>query len=554
MSLLAIDRLSVHYGTVPALDDVSLGVAPGEVVALVGRSGSGKSTIAAAALALLPPAARMAGSVRIEGVDLLALNHRGLEDIRGGRVAMVSQEPATALNPALPIGRQIGETIARHTDLSRRAIDEEIAALLARVGLDVAPDRFPHALSGGQRQRVAIAIAIAARPALLIADEPTPALDTIAAAGIVDLLHGLMRTDGMGLLLVSHDLGLAGGIADRIVVLDQGRLVEAGAARPLLSRPRSAALTGMVRAAHPPARDRVPQGGEPLLEVTGVSRFYSGTFQRKLVMPDLLRNPLRGLRRASRWTPEEVRGDEERGCPEPDHAALRNVSLTVRCGETVAVVGESGSGKSTLARLALGLDRPDGGSVRLGGVEWPRADRRQAQAVFQDPVASLDPLQAVGRIVAEPLHLLRPRMSRTERRALVAEALAEVDLSSDSTARRPAAFSGGQRQRIALARALILRPALVVLDEALSALDPSTRADMVALLARLQAERGLAYLFISHDLPLGRAFADSVVVLRKGRVVEQGPVALLDDPRDPYTRALVAATAIVPTAPPVRVE
>ena len=549
MSLLAIDRLTVRYGAVIALDGVSLGVAPGEVVALVGRSGSGKSTLAAAALALLPPAARMTGSVRIEGVDLLALNDRRLEDIRGGRVGMVFQEPATALNPALSIGRQIGETIARHTDLSRRAIDEEVAALLARVGLDVAPDRFPHALSGGQRQRVATAIAIAAGPALLIADEPTAALDPIAAAGIADLLRGLVRTGGMGLLLVSHDLALAGGIADRIVVLDDGRLVEAGAARTLLSQPRSAALTGMVRAAHPPARDRVPHGGEPLLEVTGVSRVHAGTFQRKLVMPDWFRHPPRGLRLALRWTPEQVRGDGEGGT----NPALQQVSLTVRRGETVAVVGESGSGKSTLARLALGLDRPDAGSVRLGGVAWPHADRRQAQAVFQDPVASLDPLHMVGRIVAEPLHLLGRRVSRTERRALVAHALAEVDLPADAATRRPAAFSGGQRQRIALARALILRPALVVLDEALSALDSSTRADMVALLARLQAERGLAYLFISHDLPLVRAFADGVVVLREGRVVEQGPVTLLDDPRDPYTRALVAAAA-VPPAPSVRFE
>ncbi len=512
MSVLAIERLSVRYGARIVLDDVSLQVAAGEIVALVGPSGSGKSTLAAAALALLPPSARATGTVRIGGADLAAMDEARLGEVRGGGVGMVFQDPASALNPALTIGRQIGETIARHQRLGRAAIAAEVRALLARVGLDVPPDRYPHTLSGGQRQRVCVAIAIAAGPALLIADEPTAALDPIAQAGIVALLAGLARERGMALLLVSHDLALVAGIADRLAVLDGGRVVEHGPARLLLDRPGSAVLADMVAASRTPLAVRPPPAGAPLLRVAGVTRSY----------------PVGGLLGRRRFT------------------ALDGVDLEVARGETLAVVGESGSGKSTLARLVLGLDMPDRGEITLDGMPWrgaPRALRRQAQAVFQDPAASFDPLQSVARIVAEPLHLLDRRPSPGERDRLVVEALAHVGLPAEAAVLRPAHFSGGQRQRIALARALILSPALVVLDEALSALDMTLRAEIVALLVRLQAELGLAFLFISHDLRLVRGFADRVLVLRRGRVIEHGPAEqVLTRPRDPYTAALIAAS------------
>jgi peptide/nickel transport system ATP-binding protein len=531
MSLLAIDDLAVRYGAIHALDGVSLAVERGEIVALVGASGSGKSTLAHAIPALLPDTAMIGGTIRL---DDATLDEAALRDVRGRRIGMVFQEPATALNPAMSIGRQISEVLALHTDMSKPAIAVEVVALLARVGLDLAPSRYPHSLSGGQRQRVAIAIAIAAAPELLIADEPTASLDPIAQAGIVELLVGLVRERNVGLLLVSHDLALVAGIADRLVVLDGGRVAEEGAARDLLGAPQSPALRVLspqpssqrrlgsqrymsaLATPETPAFAGVTVGGEPILEVNQVARLYgAGHFGRAATI------------------------------------GVAGVSLQLRQGETLAVIGESGSGKSTLARLVLGLDRADAGIVTVAGQPWLgargsqlRSMRRRIQAVFQDPAASFDPRQTVRAIVSEPLHLLG---APADRDALVAEVLMQVGLPADAAGRLPAQFSGGQRQRIAIARALILRPAIIVLDEALTALDMGIRADIVALLLKLQAELGLAYLFISHDLPLVRGFADRVLVMRGGRVIEEGPVAeVLDRPRDAYTAALVAATPDFP--------
>jgi len=490
---LEIEHLSVRYGDTIALDDVCLRVEAGEVIALVGPSGSGKSTLAAAAMDLLPIEAIEQGVVRIEGTDIRTLPESRLQALRGGRVGIVFQEPATALNPALTIGSQIAEVLQLHSELSRAEIIAETLRLLTRVGLDLSPDIYPHALSGGQRQRVAIAMAIAARPPLLLADEPTASLDPIAQGEITALLLSPVRDGGMGLLIVTHDLALARRVADRIVALDQGRLT---ANAPSLTAPVPRA---------PRAR------GEPLLVFDGVTRTYTA-----------------GRRHV---------------------AALSGISLSVARGETLAVIGASGSGKSTLARLALGLDGPDAGQVTIAGLDWAstrgadlRALRRHVQAVFQDPGASFDPRQSVAQIVAEPLHLLG-KISAAERSERVAAALDQVGLSPGAGARLPQAFSGGQRQRISIARALILEPDLIVFDEALSALDPQLREEMVALLQRLQAELGLTYLFIAHDMDLVRRMADRVLVLRDGHSIATGPVAsVLDAPRDPYLAALLAST------------
>jgi peptide/nickel transport system ATP-binding protein len=517
MSLLEISHLSVGYAGRDVLRNVSLSILPGEIVALVGPSGSGKSTLAHAVIGLLPDDAHHSGSIHLSGQALAELDEDGWSDLRGARIGMVFQEPATALNPAHTIGAQIAEVLARHTPLGRAERRNAVDNLLKRVGLDLAPGRHPHSLSGGQRQRVAVAMAIAAGPHLLIADEPTAALDPLAQAGVMDLLAAEARSRGTGLLLVSHDLALVSRIADRIIVLEQGRVVEEGAAAALLAAPRSAYLSRAVAAAGAQGAPVSLAPDAPMLaEADVVSRQYrhgglfGGTGQR----------------------------------------ALDGVTLTLHRGETLALVGASGSGKSTLARLLLGLDHADGGAVTLAGQAWSgargsalRRMRRRVQAVLQDPGGSFDPRWTVERIVAEPLRLMEQAYSPAERIARVIEALGHVGLDPDAATRLPAQFSGGQRQRIGLARALITRPDLIILDEALSALDPPLRADMVALLRRLQAELGMAYLFVSHDLALVRGLAHRVMVLRDGHVVEEGATEdVLSAPRDPYTAALVAAT------------
>jgi peptide/nickel transport system ATP-binding protein len=516
MSLLRIEGLSVAYGARVALRDVSLTVAPGEIVALVGPSGSGKSTLAQAAIGLLPDDAVISGALSLGQVTLSALDERGWETVRGARIGMVFQEPATALNPALTVGRQIGEVLARHGRLTKPERAARVDALLAQVGLDIAPGRHPHTLSGGQCQRVAVAMAIATGPDLLIADEPTAALDPLAQAGVIALLEAEARARGMGLLIVSHDLALVAKVADRIVVIEDGRVVEEGTAAACIAAPRSDFLRRAVAASRPGGPGPGPALPDTLLDVATVSRHY---------------------RAGSLFGGSAT-------------IALDGVSFQLCRGETLALVGASGSGKSTLARLVLGLDQPDAGTIAIDGQSWRdargaglRALRRRVQAVFQDPAASFDPRWTVGRIVAEPLRLLDDPSGPAERTARVIEALDQVGLGADAAQRLPADFSGGQRQRIALARALVLKPDLIVLDEALSALDPPLRADMVALLLRLQRELRVAYLFISHDLALVRDFAHRIAVLRDGRCVEQGRTAeILGAPGDPYTAALVAAT------------
>ena len=511
MSLLSIEGLTVAYGGQPAVHGLTLTVAPGEIVALVGESGSGKSTVALATMGLLPGSATIEGAVTVAGQELGGFAPRDLDRLRGRTVSMIFQEPLTALNPAMRIGAQVAEAIRLHARVSRGEAAVRAAEVLARVGLptEVAPpSRYPHELSGGQRQRVAIAIAIAAGPSLLIADEPTTALDVTTQAHVLTLLRRLVAEDGMGLLLVSHDLAVVADMADRIFVMKDGELVEQGASGSLLASPREAYTRTLVASArHAPTRS-APREGAPLLEVRGITRRHGAL------------------------------------------VAVDDASFTVGRGETVGLVGESGSGKTTLLRTILALDPPQAGDVLLGGESIVRARgallrrlRRDVQAVFQDPGGSLDPRWRVERIVAEPLHLLDERVDASERRRRVEQALEQVGLASGDADRFPHQFSGGQRQRIAIARGLIVEPALVVLDEAVSALDVSVRAGILDLLADLSGRLGLSYLFVSHDLAMMRHVADRLVVLREGRIVEQGRTAdILARPAHAYTAELLAAT------------
>jgi peptide/nickel transport system ATP-binding protein len=523
MALLSIRNLSVELRGRQLLEALDLEVGSGEIVGLIGESGSGKSVTALAITGLLPPGAAIRGSVRFEARELLGADERALCEIRGRGIGMVFQEPATALNPLMTIGAQVAETARVHGALSAAAARERAAATLARVGLpgdQVGPERYPHELSGGQRQRVAIALAIALAPRLLIADEPTSALDVTTQAQILELLQRLVADDGMALVLISHDLAVVAGIAARLAILRAGRVVEQGATRTVLAAPAHAYTRALVRDFTPlPAVARPATAVAPLLEARDVVRSYQAPRTRFFGRP-------------------------------PRRRAVDGVSLAVAPGERVGLVGESGSGKSTLVRALLGLEPPDAGSVRVDGEDFASAPdrtlrrlRRLVQAVFQDPYGSLNPRQRVGRIVAEPLHLLTDAISATERDRRVTDVLGAVGLAPADAQRHPHEFSGGERQRIAIARALVVDPRLLILDEAVSALDASLRSQILALLLELSAARGLAYVFVSHDLSVVRAVTDRTLVMRAGAIVEEGPTAeVLDHPRHAYTRELVAAS------------
>ena len=518
MSLLRIRQLEVTLGGRQALAGIDLAVDPGEIVGLVGESGSGKTVCALSVLGLLPPGARLQGEIRFAGRDLLAADEASLRRIRGREAGIVFQEPMTALNPLLRIGDHVAEALRAHRAISRAEAGRTAGQLLARVGLPPArvnPDRYPHELSGGQRQRVMIAAAMALKPRLLIADEPTTALDVTTQARILRLLQRLVREDGASLLLISHDLGVVAGMADRVVILRAGRVVDQGPCPDLLRAPRHAYAQALVRAAMPeplaaPATV-APAAEPPALAADGVACAY--------------RLPGGG-----------------------EHVAVRRVSLAIHRGERVGLVGESGCGKSTLARALLGLARPREGAIRVHGEDLYRRRsparrlRRQLQAVFQDPYGSFNPRHRIGRVVAEPLHLLGASATAAFRRQAVARVLAQVGLAATDMDRFPHEFSGGQRQRIAIARALVLRPSVVILDEPVSALDVSVRAQILALLAALNATSGVGYLFISHDLTVVRAVAERVLVMRDGAIVEAGPThSVFNAPRHEYTRSLIDA-------------
>ena len=528
MSLLAVDDLHVSFrgeGGQPDVDAVrgtTLDIGEGETVALVGESGCGKSVTALSVLGLLPypQAHHPGGSIRLRGQELLGAPDDELRRIRGDRVSMIFQEPMTSLNPLHTVERQVAETLRVHRGLDRGEARRRVLELLDEVRLPE-PERmlaaWPHQLSGGQRQRVMIAMALANEPDLLIADEPTTALDVTVQARILELLRSQQRRLGMSILLITHDLTIVGRLADRVFVMTEGRIVEHGEAGPLLADPRHP-CTRRLLASEPPPREAAGEAqGPPLVEASGVRVHF----------------PIRtGLLRR---TTGHVR-------------AVEDVSLSVRPGRSVGVVGESGSGKTTLGLALLKLQACEG-ELRFDGQDLQsmpaarlRPLRRRMQIVFQDPFSSLSPRLTAFQIVEEGLLVHGIGAAAAERRDLVARVLGEVDLDPEAMDRYPHEFSGGQRQRLAIARAVVLEPRFLVLDEPTSALDRTVQLQILELLRRLQEERGLGYLLISHDLRVVRALAEDLIVMKEGRVVEAGPAQrLFEAPASDYTRALMAA-------------
>ena len=521
--LLRVENLAIEFpGSPPArvVDGVSFTLARGKTLALVGESGSGKSLTALSLLQLLPAGARHPqGQIFFNGLPIIGKDERTLRQWRGNRLGMIFQEPMTALNPLHTVEKQVGEALILHRGLSRMAARARTLELLQMVALpepEARLSRYPHELSGGQRQRVMIAMALANEPDLLIADEPTTALDVTVQAQILQLLKDLQRRLSMSLLLITHDLGIVRKMADAVVVLRQGKVIEQGAAAALFAAPQEAYTRELLAAE--------PKGPAPPLDATAPVVMQGQDIRAHF--------PIK--KGVLRRTVDFVR-------------AIDGVSVTLRRGQTLGVVGESGSGKTTLGLALLRLISSTG-MITVDGQDWRalsasavRAARQNLQMVFQDPFSSLSPRLSVGEIVREGLDLHRIGTA-SEREARVISILEEVGLDPASRHRYPHEFSGGQRQRISIARAMILRPSLVVLDEPTSALDVSVQAQIVDLLRELQTRHGLAYLFISHDLRVVRAMASEVMVLKDGRVVEQGETErIFAAPREAYTKALLAA-------------
>jgi peptide/nickel transport system ATP-binding protein len=528
--LLQIDALSVSIGSTQIIKKLSLDLEAGEILGLVGASGSGKSMTALAIMQLLPANAALTGAVRLRGQCLSGKSARELQNIRGRDIGMVFQEPMAALNPLMRIGDQVAETVRLHravTVAEARAAARETLDLVGLRGEQGALDRLPYELSGGQRQRVAIAMAVALAPPLLLADEPTTALDVNTQAQVLRLLQELAHTRNMGLILVTHDLAVVAQVTDRVAVMHQGEIVEQGSTRQLLRQLQHPYGRALLAAAElrPKRRIARQESTEPILQVSGIVHEYP-------------------RRRRSLWRAAAPL------------RAVDGVSLTVHAGETVGLVGESSSGKSSLLRVILALERPLAGEVRVLGDAFSTAKgaslrrlRRCIQAVFQDPYDSFDPQWSVERLIAEPFYLLDSPPAGAERRRKVAAVLELVGLSAHDAPRYPHEFSGGQRQRIAVARALITEPSVIAFDEAVSALDVLVRAQILELLAELARRLRLAYLFVSHDLTVVRSIADRIYVMQQGRIVDHGPTeAVFTSPRHAYTEALIAATPKLPLA------
>ncbi|MDR6099962.1 peptide/nickel transport system ATP-binding protein [Agrobacterium larrymoorei] len=538
-SLLKVEELSVSYGRQEVVHHVGFEILQGESLALIGESGSGKSTIAKAVLRLLPNGASASGRVLFEKENILGLSERRFRPLRGRDIGFVPQDPANALNPVRTIGSQAQEAAALSDQADPAARKSLILDTLAKVGLDN-PQRvfesYPHQLSGGMLQRVLIALAILPRPSLLVADEPTSALDVTVQKRILDLLSRLKEDLNISILLITHDLAIAGERAESLIVLKNGAVEEAGRTSAVFSSPTSSyarKLHGDVPALNPsryatlrdPGFDRLGDKGKTKISVNGVTKRFS--VDGKIL------------------------------------TAVDNISFSVAAGTTHALVGESGSGKTTTIRLLLGLDEPEAGSISVAGeqvgsrdVSSLRSVWRHLQLVYQNPFTSLDPTWKVEQLVREPLDRFQIG-TREERAAAVRQALADVGLSEHLLQRKPSALSGGQRQRVAIARALVLKPDVIVLDEPTSALDVSVQADIVEVLLSLQAKLGLTYVFVSHDLALVRQLAHTVSVMQKGRIVEHGTVSdVFGNPKHDYTLSLLnsipSGTTGTSAAPSIR--
>jgi microcin C transport system ATP-binding protein len=529
-TLLSVEHLTVSFGSTRVVDDVSFSVAPGEKFAIVGESGSGKS-ISALSILRLVDAASTRGVIRFDGADLMQKSEEQMREIRGAEIAMIFQEPMTALNPLYTVGNQIGEVLELHEGLKPDAARARAIELLAKTGIpepERRVDSYAHQLSGGQRQRAMIAMALACRPKLLIADEPTTALDVTIQAQILKLLDELQREMGMALLFITHDLNLVRRFSHHVGVMERGRLVETGATSKVFANPQHAYTKKLLasrprRVVQPVAADAPSLVAAQDLRVEFKSS--AGWFKRRTFV------------------------------------AVRDATLDLKSGETLGIVGESGSGKTTLGMALLALQPiaqgrvmfgGDGAATRIDDADRPtlRAMRRRMQVVFQDPFASLSPRLTVGQIVGEGVALHMPELSEAEREKRVLDMLAEVGLSeahgiSGVLQRYPHEFSGGQRQRIAIARAVVLRPDVLVLDEPTSALDVSVQQQVLALLAALQRHYGMSYLFISHDLAIVRAMSHRVLVMKDGEIVESGDAErLFEAPAHPYTKTLLAAAQL----------
>jgi peptide/nickel transport system ATP-binding protein len=519
-TLLEIDSMNVSIGGRAILQDVGFKVSPGEILGVVGASGSGKSMTALAIMGLLPEGAAITGKLLLNGESLIDRSARDMRRLRGKAMGMVFQEPMTTLNPLMRIGDQVTEALRIHSPLSmgaarnagRNAWRNSAREVLTQVGLPEelgAWQRLPYELSGGQRQRAAIAMAVINSPPLLIADEPTTALDVITQSQVLELLRSLARARQMGLILITHDLAVVSQLADRVAVMQQGRIVDHGVTSDVLRNSRVPHTRALLQASRLQPKRAAAVGPSPVvLQVTDVVR----EFPRP--------------RRSWRHPATPVR-------------AVDHVTLAVNAGETVGLVGESGSGKSSLLRVILALDRPQQGQVKLSG----DARTRSIQAVFQDPYGSFDPRWRVERLIAESFYAMASPPNAAETRRRVAAVLEQVGLSADDAQRFPHEFSGGQRQRIAIARALIAEPAVIAFDEAVSALDVLIRGQILELLTQLASRLDVGFLFVSHDLHVIRAIADRVYVMQAGRIVEQGSTeSVFSSPQHPYTRALIAAT------------
>ena len=521
--LLEVDRLSVRFGASTVVNEVSFAIAPGEKFALVGESGSGKSITALSVLRLVD-AAVTTGAIRFEGADLVAKTDREMRGIRGSRIGMIFQEPMTALNPLFTVGNQIAEVLTLHEGLHKNSARARAIELLARTGIpepEKRVDVYPHQLSGGQRQRAMIAMALACKPRLLICDEPTTALDVTIQAQILALLDELQAEMGMALLFITHDLNMVRRFTHRVGVMERGKLVELGDTVEVFGNPQHA-YTQKLLASRPERVVQAVAADAPLLlqgDAVGVSfTFSEGWFGKR------------------------------------QFQAVKGATLQLKRGETLGIVGESGSGKTTLGMAVLALQDLSSGSVTMGGERIDNADRKhlramrkRMQVVFQDPFASLSPRMTIGQIVGEGLALHQPELNKAARDQRVLDMLDEVGLSerhgvAGVLQRYPHEFSGGQRQRIAIARAVVLRPEVLVLDEPTSALDVSVQQQVLRLLADLQKRYGMSYVFISHDLAVVRAMSHRVMVMKNGDVVEAGEAeALFAAPQQPYTRELLAA-------------